>query len=98
MFLAHWYNKDQKSMSKFFGTGCPIKKEEKKPILAMPFGAGMLKTVKIHKCFFDESNYKMMNSLYMHCINIKHLELTSVLNNPDYQTIKSSVDSLVVMA
>ena len=58
----------------------------------------MLKTVKMHKCFLDETNYKMMNSMYMHCVNIKHLELTSVLNTNDYQQLKQFVDSLVVMA
>ena len=51
MFISHWYNKDQVTKSKFFGSSSA--KPEVKSILTLPFGAGLLKRVKIHKCFFD---------------------------------------------
>lgn len=68
MFISHWFNKDQVTKNKFFGSSAA--KTELEPILCLPFGGGSLKKVKIHKCFFDVENYKMMNSMYMHCFNI----------------------------
>ena len=66
MFISHWYNKDLVTKSKFFGPTATAPD----PILCLPFGVGTLKKVKIHKCFFDLENYKMMTSMYMHCFNI----------------------------
>ena len=67
--------------------------------LALPFSSYTLENLQLHKCYLDNFNYCQLNSLFMHCINLRHVELTSVLrpNSKDTQG-ENFLASLEVLA